>query len=152
MAKTNYRNNDLSSLGSFFAIPHQVYDSSAYQNLSPTAIKLLMDICRQLSGKNNGKLSPTWELMRHKGWKSKTTLQKAKDELRQSRLITVTRVGTPDKGNCELWAVTWFPLNWDKSMDIQPTAHDYKGYLVLKDAKIDPIPERRNSPTLKAVA
>ncbi|NLY35284.1 MAG: hypothetical protein GX040_11295 [Alcaligenaceae bacterium] len=152
MAKTDYRKGDLAGLGMFVAIPYEVMDSSGYQNLSTTAIKLLLDICRQLSGKNNGKLSPTWELMKHRGWKSKATLQKAKDELRASRLITITRAGTTDKGNCEFWAVNWLKLDWDKCMDIEPAGHDYKGYLNLKDVKIDPIPERRKPPVFKIVA
>lgn len=152
MAKTDYRKGDLKPIGMFVAIPYEVMDSSGYQNLSPSAIKLLMDICRQLSGKNNGSLSPTWELMKDRGWKSKATLQNAKKELRNSKLITVTRVGSTDKGNCELWAINWLPLHWHKGMDIKPNAHDYKGYLNLKDVKTDPIPERRKSPTLRIVA
>lgn len=152
MAKTDYRKGDLAGLGMFVAIPYEVMDSSGYQNLSPSAIKLLMDICRQLSGKNNGKLSPTWELMKDRGWKSQTTLNDAKKELRNSKLITVTKVGSRQKGDCEFWAVNWLKLDWDKCMDIEPAGHDYKGYLNLKDVKIDPIPERRKPPVFKIVA
>lgn len=152
MAKTDYRKTDLAGLGAFFAIPHSVMDSTGYQALNPSAIRLLLDICRQYSGRNNGRLSPTWELMKDKGWKNQTTLNKAKKELRNSKLITVTRVGSRRKGDCELWALNWYPLHWHESMDIEPTGHDYMGFLDLKDAKIDPITERSKPPALRIVA
>ena len=150
MAKTDYRRGDLSYIpGDWFPMPRCVLESKAYGELSSSAIRLLFDVCSQISAKNNGRLSPTWELMKHRGWKSRTTLQKAKEELRASKLITVTRIGTTDKNNCELWAVNWIPLRWDKSMDIDPKAHNLFGFLNVADAKIDPIPERRKPKTLQ---
>ena len=151
MAKNNYRKGDLGGMA-FVAMPLIVLDSPDYLELSPSATKLLIDVYRQYSGINNGRLSPCWELMRKRGWKSQTTLNNAKKELRQTRLITVTKAGTRQKGNPELWAVNWRQLDWRKDMDIQPTGFDYKGFLDLKAAKIDPIPERSKSPELKIVA
>lgn len=151
MAKSNYRKGDLEGMGQFVAIPFTVLDSPAYLSLSQSAVMLLFDICRQYSGKNNGSMSPCWELMQRRRWNSKATLQKAKEELRQSSLITVTRAGTRKKGDCELWALNWLKLDWHKGMDIQPNGHNYKGFLDLKAAKIDPIPERNPPPRLQIV-
>ena len=133
MAKTDYRRGDLSGMGGFVPLPYSVLDSAAYLSLGPSAVKLLFDVYRQYSGKNNGSLSPCWELMQKRGWKSPNTLSNAKKELRASRLITVTRQGTKGvNGTAELWAVNWLSLDWRSDFDIDPKGHDHMGYVDLK--------------------
>ncbi len=143
MARIGYKKGALEALGGFVPLPFIVLDSRAYQTLSTAAKTLLIDVARQHTGGNNGGLSPCWELMSRRGWKSKATLQNAKNEVRLSGLITVTRIGTRKKGDCELWALSWFKLDYRPDMDIQPKAHNYMGFMEIKDAKIDPIPRRR---------
>ncbi|CAM5286269.1 hypothetical protein [Eoetvoesiella caeni] len=152
MAKGDYRKGDLAALGGFLALPFIVLDSTAYLSLDSAAQKLVLDVYRQYTGKNNGRMSPAFELMKARGWKNETTLSNAKKKVRASRLITVTKVGTRKKGNCELWAVNWLKLDWSPNMEIKPAGHDYMGFLELKDAKIDPIPERHSKPPLSLVA
>lgn len=152
MAKSDYTRGQLEKLGGFVAMPFIVIDSAAYRALSPSAIKLLLDVARQYTGRNNGRLTPSYGLLRERGWKSSATLNQAKKELRESRLVTVTRQGTRKKDTCELWALNWFGLDWRKDMEIDPAGHDYMGFLDIQDAKIDPIPERRKRPHLEAVA
>jgi len=114
-------------------MPYSVLDSAAYQSLSPSAVKLLWDVYRQYTGRNNGSMSPCWELMQHRGWRSQTTLDKAKKELRASRLITVTRQGTRGvNGTAELWAVNWLRMDYRPDFDVTPQGQDFKGYIDLK--------------------
>lgn len=132
--KSNYRAGALDELGAFVAIPRDMFKSPDYIGLSASAVKLLMDVTQQYNGKNNGRLSPAWELMKKCGWNSPNTLAKAKEELRKTELITVTRVPTKGaNGKCELWALNWIKhLDYQKDFDIAPDGHNYKGYVRLQ--------------------
>lgn len=144
-----HRKGDLSHLGQFMSLPYTMLDSPDYLGLSSSAKRLLVDVARQYSGKNNGSLSPSWELMKDRGWVSSGTLDSAKKEIRATRLITVTRKGTRGQnGKAELWALAWFSLDWHKGMDIEPRGHDYLGYLDLKASKVT---SNANDPRLKLV-
>lgn len=133
MAKRDHAKGALSHLGQFVALSYAMMDSPAYMGLSHSAKVLLQDVARQYSGKNNGSLSPCWELMKDRGWRSPVTLNKAKKELRASRLITVTRQGTRGpKGKAELWAINWMRMDWHPDLEIGPQGQDYMGYVELK--------------------
>ena len=133
MAKRDYAKGGLSHLGQFVALSYTMMDSPDYMGLSSSAKVLLQDVARQYSGKNNGSLSPCWELMKARGWKSKDTHNNAKKELRATRLITVTKQGTTGpNGEPELWAVNWMKMDWRPDFDIKPTAHDFMGFVELK--------------------
>lgn len=96
--------------GPFVAIPLSVLDSAAFREASPHAKALLMDLVAQLRPANNGDLSACWRFMRTRGWKSQTTLLKAKRELIERHLIIETRKGArPNKAS--LYAVTWRALD-----------------------------------------
>lgn len=138
MARTKHRKGALAALGGFVAMPFNVLDSRAYLSLGPSGVKLLMDVCRQYTGVNNGRLTPSMGVMKDRGWTSPDTLNRAKKELRESRLITVTKQGSRRKGDCEFWALNWHKLDWRDDMDIQPGGHDYMGFLRLEDAKTKP--------------
>jgi len=147
-----FRKGALDALGGFVPLPFIVIDSSAYRSLGPSAVRLLVDVARQYTGRNNGRLTPSYGLLKHWGWKSATTLDKAKKELRESGLISVTRQGKRASDECELWALNWFALDWRKDMEIGPNGIDYMGFLKVSEVKIDPIPERRRKTHLEAVA
>lgn len=137
MSKRDHQKGALSHLGQFVALSYTMMDSPDYMGLSASAKVLLQDVARQFSGKNNGLLSPCWELMQRRGWKSPTTLNAAKKELRSSRLITVTRRGTKGpNGKAELWAINWMRMDWKPDFDITPRGQDYLGYVDLQAAKI----------------
>lgn len=137
MSKRDHQKGALSHLGQFVALSYTMMDSPAYMGLSASAKVLLQDVARQYSGKNNGSLSPCWELMQRRGWKSQTTLNDAKKELRASRLITVTRKGTRGpKGKPELWSINWLKMNWKPDFDITPRGQDYLGYIDLQASKV----------------
>lgn len=133
MGKRDHAKGALSHLGQFVALSYSMMDSPAYMGLSSSAKVLLQDVARQYSGKNNGSLSPCWELMQRRGWRSPATLNNAKKELRATRLITVTKVGVPGvNGTPELWAVNWMKMDWKSDFDIGPRGQDYMGYVELK--------------------
>ena len=96
--------------GGFLAIPHDVLRSEAYRALSPSAVKLLVDIASQFTGRNNGNLTASMSLMSDRGWRSTATLHRAKRELLRAGLIEQTRQGGMNMGPT-LYAVTWNPID-----------------------------------------
>ena len=92
--------------GGFLMIPHEVLRSTAYCSLSPSAVKMLVDIGGQYNGKNNGNLTACMTIMRPKGWNSTATLHRAKRELLSAGMIEQTRQGGMNLGP-SLYAVTW---------------------------------------------
>ncbi len=67
--------------GAFHALPWRFARSYVMRNLGPYACKLLFDLLAQCSGFNNGDLCITWSVQKGRGWRSRTTLQKAKQRL-----------------------------------------------------------------------
>ena len=89
----------------FLRLPRPVYSSHNFIMLSPSAIKLLIDIAIQYNGRNNGDLQASLEPMRNRGWVSSSTLNRAKRELEYYGFIELTRQG--GLGCCSLYALTW---------------------------------------------
>lgn len=138
-----YKKGALAAIGTYVIQPRSVMNHPDYLRLDASTRNLLWEIAHQYNGSNNGSLSPSWEWLKGRGW-NKGTLDRAKKRLRDSPFITVTRRGTRQKGNCELWAINWFHVNWRKSMDIEPTEKDknYMKFNTPENAKIDPIKQR----------
>ena len=115
--------------GTFTLLPHMVMDAPAFVNRGPSALKLLLDLSRQLNGKNNGGLIATFSKMKERGWRSTSTLEAAKKELLAAGLIEQTRQGGLAQGARvpSLYAVTWLPIDEisDKAgnniLDVSPT-------------------------------
>jgi hypothetical protein len=102
----------------FLALPHVVMDSAAFRNLSGPAIRLLLDVARQYSGDNNGKLLTSDKYLSTRGWTSHDTALRARRDLELSGLIFETRKGM--RPNRTAWyAVTWLTLDWSPEMDIK---------------------------------
>lgn len=116
----------------FVLLPYIVLDSFAYRSLSYSARCLLVDICRQFSGSNNGKLVLCEKALKPRGWSSSATVHKGKLELIESNLICQTRQGY--KPNKASWfAVTWLPLDWSPQMDITRDGFPRGAYLDVND-------------------
>jgi hypothetical protein len=77
----------------FFAMRRDVLQSREFAELSAIGVKLLVDLMAQFSGENNGALSPSWTLMKNRGWRSKETLARALRELEDQRWVLLTRPG-----------------------------------------------------------
>ncbi len=95
--------------GSFVAMPHAILESNSYAKLSAPAVKLMLDLYGQYKGSNNGDFAMAWSMMSKRGWRSKDTLYRGRDELLDKGFIIQTRQG--GKHRCSLYAVTWKPID-----------------------------------------
>ena len=106
--------------GGYVALAHVILRSESFANLSPKAVKLLMDLLAQYKGDNNGDLCAAWTLMKKRGRNSKATLWNALEELKEKGWIEVSRQG--GRNRASLYAVTFFSVDECKGkLDIAPT-------------------------------
>ena len=107
--------------GGFVALPFALLRSSEFAALTPHGVKLLIDLLAQYNLRNNGDLSMSFEkTMRPRGWKSKDTLNKARQELVDAGFITLTRQGGLHR--CSLYAVTFYAIDdCDGKMEVNAT-------------------------------
>lgn len=101
--KKNWLSPERREPGGFAALPHCLLASQVYIGLSAHAVKLLNDLMAQFKGFNNGDLCLAWSIMEKRGWKSRDTLNKARQELLDCELILVSRYGDPKRPNLYPW-------------------------------------------------
>lgn len=94
---------------SFAGIPRWVMETEDYKGLSGNAVKLLNELSYQYRKHNNGDLTVAWHVLNDRGWNSRTTIKKARDELLEADLIVCTREGRflNPGGVCALYALRW---------------------------------------------
>lgn len=120
MANTRWRVKGRGETGSFTLLSHRVLECEAYPQLSGKGVKLLVDLCTQYRGSNNGDLGMAWKIMRKRGWRSRDTLDRARKELVDNGFITQTRQG--GRNQCNLYAVTWLAIDdCNGKLDCAPT-------------------------------
>lgn len=112
--------------GTFTALPHAIFRASGDRPppvaaLGKAARALLVDLCQQLNGGNNGNLSAAPKVLEPYGWTSRGTLTDALVELVALGFLTQTRQG--GRNRCSLYAVAW------RGIDAGP-----------HDARADPVP------------
>jgi hypothetical protein len=112
-AKYKGSNGRNARTGRYCAIPHNVMNSADYLNLGANAKVLLLELVYQYNGKNNGDLTCAWAVLKKRGFKAETTINRAKKELLQGDLITEVRKGVAQKGKrlCSLYAINWQSLD-----------------------------------------
>lgn len=104
----------------FAGIPHVCLDHPNYIALAANARALLVEFARQYNGHNNGDLCCAWKLMRARGWKSRGTVERARDELLERGWIELTRQGGRNAPN--LYALTFQAIDDCKGkLDVPPT-------------------------------
>lgn len=109
-------------------VPLDVLQGAAYAKLKFSAKALLIDLSSQLRAKNgniinNGDLTTAVKILSKAGWKNDKTILSAAKQLEEANLIVKTRQGhLPNV--CNLYAVTWLPLNESSKLDI-----DHRGFL-----------------------
>lgn len=139
MAKNRHKRADRDGVR-FLALPHAVLDAPAFLKLSAPAVRLLIDIGRQYSGANNGRLVACNKYLEPRGWKSHDTATRARRELEAAGLIVETRKGM--RPNRAAWfAVTWAGLDWSPEMDIARA--NFERGLYSKNDPLPPIPKTR---------
>ena len=108
----------------YAGVPRYVMNSPDYHGLSGSAAKLLYELAYQLTKDNNGDLTCAYSVLKQRGWKSRTTIERARDELLGADLIQETRRGRflNPGGACALYGVTWLPIfKSHKKLDVAPT-------------------------------
>ena len=119
MGRANFKGSKYTE--PFVGIVRSVFESLAFTALSAHACKLLLELAGQYRGDNNGDLTVAWSVVSKRGWKSRTTLWRAKSELIEAGFVYVTRKGRMPS-TCELLALTWFPLDVSKKFDHEALA------------------------------
>ena len=94
--------------GRFLGIPYNIASTEQFYSLGFPEMKLLVDLLYQYNGSNNGMLSPTYSLLKDRGWaKKKGTLYRAFASLESKGFLVVTRRGWKERGKPTLVAITW---------------------------------------------
>lgn len=115
---------------SFLRLPHFLLESSEFAELSPTGVKLLLDVAMLYRGANNGDLELVWSKLKIRGWRSQSTIHKAKDELLATGWLVCTRHG--GKNRCSLYAITWEPIDECPGKDLELPAEKVASHLWKK--------------------
>lgn len=125
--RNRHKKGELEPLGGFVGVPYDVFNSKDYKGLSVEAKALLLEVIGQYRGDNNGDLTPSFYVVGAALKWGKPRHTKAVTELRATKLIQVTREGQRgSNGVNELWALSWFALNYHPKMDVLPK--DYKRF------------------------
>lgn len=134
--RANNKRDKFQLQGARIWLPLEAFHGAAYASLSISAKALLIDLATQLRAKhgdiiNNGDLTTAFKVLSQLGWKSDKTIRKAANELELAKLIIKTRQGhLPNL--CNLYAVTWLPLNEDDKLDITARGHHLNAYKLLE--------------------
>ena len=123
VAKSYKRSKDKRDGDRYIALPHVVIDSPSFRALGFAARCLLIDISRQYTGSNNGRLVACTKYLRPMGWKSNDTVSRGLGELKDAGLLIETRMGM--RPNRAAWfALGWYALDVSDGLDIE--AKDYR--------------------------
>ena len=93
----------------FIKIDHKMMEHPNFIKLTTHGIKLLLDLLYQYRGKNNGDLCTALSVLKKRGWRSSSTLQRAINELLYYEFIILSRQG--DKNKASLYGLSWLPIN-----------------------------------------
>lgn len=119
------------------ALPFVVLRSPGYRDASHTARSLLIDICAQFNGTNNGKLVACASYLKPLGWTSNDTITRGLRELIECGLLVETRKGM--RPNRAAWfAFSWNRLDVTDGLDIDPKCYPIAPYLFHKNAALIP--------------
>lgn len=122
----------------FILLPFVVVDSAAFQGLSGPAVRLLIDMARQLRKEgNNGSLTATMATLAKRGWSSNDTLTRARRELEAAGLIQETRKGKRPN-TAALFAVTWRGYDFNPAVHELPLRLFERGAYLRKNAPLRP--------------
>ncbi len=108
------------SSATYLGIPHHVFRSAEFGELSGWEVKLLVEVAGLYNGYNNGDLSCTWSRLKSRGWRSNGTFREALKALLGKGWFICTRHG--GRNRCALYAVSWWPIDAceDKGLEVRP--------------------------------
>lgn len=123
----------------YLPLPLRFLRSRACAELSPHALKLLMDLMAMLkpAAGGNGDLWPSADALTARGWVSDASRAAAMRELRAAGLVVITRRRSGRR--CELVAITLWPLSCDqKKLDHLRVRHEVTSYRGADDQRFAP--------------
>ncbi|CAN5550482.1 hypothetical protein BH11PSE7_BH11PSE7_30270 [soil metagenome] len=122
MAKSYKRSKDKRDGDRYVALPHVVIDSPSFRALGFAARALLIDISRQYTGSNNGRLVACVSYLKPLGWTSHDTVSRALASIKEAGLLVETRIGM--RPNRAAWfALGWYSLDVTDGIDIDPKTY-----------------------------
>lgn len=114
-------------------------DSLAYRCLSWSARALFTDLRATLGPTNNGDISATLSQLKHRGWKSPSTLARALYELQALGFLFRTRGGGVETGSkvCSLYAFCDVDVldMTKKGIAARKAGHEYQRFKTLSEAE-----------------
>lgn len=123
--------------GGHVRIYWDLIDSVAWRSLGYASQSLFLLMRRKLMGTNNGNISATLGELKHYGWKSSATLNKALKELQALGFIAVTRQGGIAFGQkvCTLYRFTDVDVYEHPKLGIRSISatNDWKRFSTLAD-------------------
>lgn len=125
--------------GTHARLYHETLKSPAWIALPSSAIRLYVDLRSKLNGGNNGNIEVVFNELRHRGWKSKTTLHKALRALQTLGFIALTRQGGIASMSkfCSLYRFTDLDTNKHPKQGVPAikATHDYRQFTTLGHAR-----------------
>lgn len=115
-------------------IPLALLNSHAYIALSANAKRLMLDLYSTLNSYNNGDISATLGVLKHRDWRSPTTLSNCLKELVAVGILQVTRYTSGVQNGvrmCKLYRFTDRITYENPKKEIE-SAHATKDYLKFK--------------------
>ena len=107
--RSRYKDNT-KDMGRFIQLPVVVLECQNYISLGYPAKALLIELARQFTGMNNGRLLLSMKFLKKYGWNSSDVVARAKNELIESGFIYETVKGhRPNKASW--YAITWRALD-----------------------------------------
>lgn len=107
------------------SLPKALMAQADFQELSPSALKVLMVLGYQYNGHNNGNLAATHTMMESWGGMAKATLAGALRELQERNLIIRTRQHNRSRDGAKptLYGFTWTGIDEcaGKDLDVPPS-------------------------------
>lgn len=138
MSKREYRKGALPY--AFVGIPLPILRHPEYIGLADSAKALMMDLCEQYSGGNNGRLTTSFVALERRGW-HKNRLIRAKRQLLSASFCVLTRKGKAPQ-TAEWVGFTWWRLDYHRTMEIDPAKWPFLNFQTIDQARIDPNPGR----------
>ena len=123
---------------SFAGIPRVVMQTDDYKNLSGNSVKLLLALCYQYRGHNNGDLTAAFSILQEKfGFTARGVIKRAVEQLLDANLIIQTRTSRflNPGGQCALYALTWQSIDEcpGKRLEMEPTITPLRKFSMEKN-------------------
>jgi len=121
--RSKYKDNT-KDMGRFIQLPVVVLECPNYINLGYPAKALLIELARQFTGMNNGRLLLSMKFLKKHGWNSSDVVARAKNELIEAGFIYETVKGhRPNKAS-------WYAITWRMLDKIDGYDHGAEKYFV----------------------